>query len=157
MPLVWDNRKTYSEAIDRLEQAYISAAIDVLCKVGDEALKYAREKKGYVTRTGNLFNSTGYIVLHDGKVVKQRFDGNEIGSEPGGDMSMAHTKGYEYAISVGKKLPPKGAFLVWVAGMEYARYVEARGYDVIEGSGNWVEANAESIIQGLIKEVESKL
>ena len=43
-----------------------------LCYIGEAALKAAREKgsfKNYVDRSGNLRNSTGYVVAIGGKVV----------------------------------------------------------------------------------------
>ena len=36
------------------------------------------------------------------------------------------------ARSVARELPANKTYLVWVAGMEYAKYVEAKGFDVLE-------------------------
>lgn len=156
MPLVWNNRNTYSSGLDKLNEEYMSAAVDILSKLGDQVIKYARENKEYVTRTGNLFNSTGYIVIHNGKIIKESFNGDIVGPEEGGDINMAHEKGRKHATDIARKLPKTGAYLIWVAGMQYAAYVEAKGYDVIQGSGNWVESNAHTIIQDFIKAINDK-
>ena len=59
-------------------------------------------------------------------------------------------------MKVVEELPKKHTYLVWVAGMEYARYVEAKGYDVIEGSGNWVESNADALKEEFRQYLKSK-
>lgn len=52
--------------------------------------------------------------------------------------------------------PANKTYLVWVAGMEYAKYVEAKGFDVLEGSGNWVESTAEKLKAEFARFLKSK-
>lgn len=76
-------------------------------------------------QTGNLRSSIGYIVVYDGKIVKEDFN------HGGGPIGKAEGKQFaEYQAA----LNPKGWALITVAGMEYAAFVEAKGYDVITGS-----------------------
>ena len=58
-----------------------------------------------------------------------------------GATEEGKTAGRNYAMDVAQSLSNDKTYLVWVAGMEYATYVEANGYDVITGSGNWLESN----------------
>lgn len=76
-------------------------------------------------QTGNLRSSIGFIVMYDGKVVHQDF------THSGGTEGQA--EGLAFAEKLGKEYP-KGWTLITVAGMEYAGFVEAKGYDVITGS-----------------------
>lgn len=131
---------------EQAQAEYDRKSIIWLSSVGERVVKYAREHGSYTDRTGNLRNSIGYVVVQFGKVVVSSF----TDAEP-----QIISRGY--ALSVADGLP-KGhkTFLVWVAGMEYAKYVEARGYDVIEGSGDWVEATAERLKDEFRRYLKSK-
>lgn len=76
-------------------------------------------------QTGNLRSSIGYIIVYDGKIVKEDFNhgGGPIGQKEGREFAE-----YQAALN------PTGWVLITVAGMEYAAFVEAKGYDVITGS-----------------------
>lgn len=93
-----------------------------LCYIGEAALKAAREKgsfKNYVDRSGNLRNSTGYVVAIGGKVVTiAGFDKSE---------------GLPFAKELATTTDADGVLVV-CAGMEYATYVSARGYDVLDSA-----------------------
>lgn len=124
-------------------------------------MKYAREHGSYTDHTGNLRNSIGYVVVQYGRIIAESFkynrrvrpDGNPKGNK-GADE--AHAKGLEHARSVARELPANKTYLVWVAGMEYAKYVEAKGFDVLEGSGNWVESTAEKLKAEFARFLKSK-
>lgn len=76
-------------------------------------------------QTGNLRSSIGYIIVYDGKIVEEDFNhgGGPIGQQQGREFAE-----YQAALN------PTGWALITVAGMEYAAFVEAKGYDVITGS-----------------------
>ncbi len=89
--------------------------------------------------SGNLQNSIGYVVVKSNAVVKSAFGGGRGGAE-------------------GKKVANEMASnvsdgLIAVAGMDYAAYVEAKGYDVISNS---VE-KARVTHQRMMKHVLSKI
>lgn len=90
-----------------------------LCYIGEAALKAAREKGSYTDRTGNLRNSTGYVVAIGGKVVT-------VG---GFDKAQGLPFAKELALSTAAD-----GVLVVCAGMKYATYVSARGYDVLDSA-----------------------
>lgn len=138
----------------RAKEEYDRKAVEWLSALGERVVKYAREHGSYTDHTGNLRNSIGYVVVQYGRIIAESFkynrrvrpDGNPKGNK-GADE--AHAKGLEHARSVARELPANKTYLVWVAGMEYAKYVEAKGFDVLEGSGNWVESTAEKTQSGV--------
>lgn len=133
-------------AITRLmQEEYDRKAVIWLASLGERVVKYAREHGSYTDRTGNLRNSIGYVVIQNGRVVKDGFGS----SEP-------QTKARAIALDTARSLDGNKTYLVWVAGMEYAKYVEAKGFDVISGSGNWVEATAQTLMDEFKRYLMSK-
>lgn len=124
------------ETTGLMSAEYKRKAVKHLMVIGESVVKYARDDKSlarhYTDRTGNLRSSIGYVVVQDGMIAFSSFDGN---------TEKGKAAGRNYAIEVAQSLSPNKTYLVWVAGMEYASYVEAKGFDVISGSGNWLESN----------------
>lgn len=106
-----------------------------LCYIGEAALKAAREKgsfKDYTDRSGNLRNSTGYVVAIGGKIV----------ATAGFDKS----EGLPFAKELATTTDADGVLVV-CAGMNYATFVSARGYDVLDSA----ELEAQRMANELIK------
>ena len=80
-------------------------------------------------QTGNLRSSIGFIIMYNGEIVDENFALSPRGKERHKGMSRAKA----FAKQLGEE-HPSGWALITVAGMEYASYVEAKGYDVISGS-----------------------
>jgi len=79
----------------------------------------AYPKGDYTDRTANLRGSIGYFILRNGRVTRKHLEGTSEGQNAAN--SLIHSvqrlrKGYQ---------------LIGVAGMEYASYLEAMGYNVI--------------------------
>lgn len=141
MAIVWTNKPQLDREFRALQDIYDIKAIRELMKVGEECVRRAREEGNYTDRTANLRNSIGYIVIHDERIMFDSFNGSATGPETQpGDRELAHQRGLEYAKRVGDELKGYKTYLVLVAGMEYAAYVEARGRDVIQSTADWVEA-----------------
>ena len=101
------------------QQRVERAAIFLMQYLGEELVKYAKDKHNYTDRTGNLTNSISYVVVRNKEIVF------------GPDQS---TTGQEAALQAALKMIdtlPDCIALVIVAGMNYAAYVEAKGYNVI--------------------------
>lgn len=149
MGIVWNNPQEVDRMFAEAQVEYDYKAISWLKVLGERVVKYARQNGNYTDQTANLRNSIGYIIIQSNRVVYDSFVGsttprNVTRGEP--NAERAHQLGLNYAKKVGATLGGYKTYLVWVAGMEYARYVEAKGYDVIQGSGDWVEANAQKLI-----------
>ncbi len=83
--------------------------------LGEKCVAQARDNGSYQDQTGNLRNSTGYVVLYNGIVQKKT------------GISKLNERIVEETIPKYQK----GVVLLVVAGMKYAVYVEAKNYDVL--------------------------
>ena len=101
----------------RLEKA----TVFMLQYLGEELAKYAKERHNYQDQTGNLTNSIGYAVVRQGKILT--YSGE---NQPGEGAA----EGLKVAQQMAATLPNSFSLII-VAGMNYAAYVEAKGYNVI--------------------------
>ncbi len=106
---------TYQQRVER-------AAIYAFKYLAEGLVSYAKEKRTYTDQTGNLTNSIGYVITLNNKI---EYMGGFVGS---GDKGAE--KGMQLADEIAKK-DGKGISIIIVAGMNYAAYVEAKGYNVI--------------------------
>lgn len=117
----------------QFEESSRAALIDKLKRVGREQVKLAKSVEpplGYYDDTGDLSSSKGAMVFVDGKEVYNYFTLTE-----GGSNGMK--EGRKFARQIGSETT--GIALVIVAGMFYAKYVEAHNKDVISGTSEYLE------------------
>lgn len=126
------------ERMNRLKQAIIYN----LCAIGEKLRNEAIESGSYKDRTKNLRSSVGYIVVVDGQVYKTGSFGKPDGNSEGKNAGMS------YARSLAGKFP-KGIVLIVVAGMRYASYVSAKGYNVLDSS----ELLADQLVPKMLKQL----
>lgn len=107
--------------VQEFQKRLESATVFLLQYMGEELTKYAREQHNYTDQTGNLTNSIGYAVVRNGKIVNY---GGEIKSGDGA------AEGLKIAQKMAANASSSFSLLI-VAGMNYAAYVEAKGYNVI--------------------------
>lgn len=98
----------------------------------DSSLGEARKsvpphQPGYIDWTANLRSSIGYIVVMDGQVVSKSEFQPLQGKK--GTGTMGSQEGQAYADRLASSYP-QGVALIVVAGMNYAAYVQRKGYDV---------------------------
>jgi hypothetical protein len=96
--------------------------IDRFTRIGEKYANLAKQTGTYMDRTGNLRNSNSYRVYRDGAVVADRIDRPETG------------RMFE------KLATGKGVELIVGNGMEYASFVEGKGYNVVSEAFLWVES-----------------
>lgn len=117
--------KTMIADLQRFAKEQEDKFIKGLAFIGEEFVNTARSIRTYKDETGNLRSSIGYAIVKNGRSVSFK-------------VSRAATEGkIEAAEFVTQKInegPRKGIYLIVFAGMEYALYVEAKGYDVLSGS-----------------------
>ena len=113
--------------------------------VGEQVINTARSTKSYKDQTGNLRSSLGYVIVENGQVVD--ISGFEVVKN---GREGAKT-GANYARKLAKKFP-KGIVLIVCAGMNYAAYVSAKGYDVEDSA----ELLAERIVPQMLKQLGLK-
>lgn len=125
--------------VQEFQKRLESATVFLLQFMGEELTKYAREQHNYTDQTGNLTNSIGYAVVRNGKIVNY---GGEIKS---GDCAA---EGLKIAQKMAANASSSFSLLI-VAGMNYAAYVEAKGYNVILPAELKAKADLPSYMQKL--------
>ena len=142
----------------RLEQKYNAIMQDIaeaLFMTCTEAVNRARSLDTYKDQTNNLRSSLGFVIYHNGRMLFRDFQTGGTGTGGGGQVSFTTSQGQEVSFSAqvksdtsgnrgllqGEALAnsvaqryPSGFIAVIVAGMNYALFVEAKGYDVLTGS-----------------------
>lgn len=121
-----------------------------LQRLGEMCLIEARNNKGYMMQTGALLSSTGYMIFENGVALHTQFD-----AASGAESNAAQDgikKGQGLAESVGKET--KGIALVVVAGMNYAAYVEAKGYNVLSSAEHLAQRELPRMLEKLITNIK---
>lgn len=137
-----DVRKRFDAFLNEIEKKQIAR----LQRLGEMCLVEARTNKGYMMQTGALLSSTGYEVFVDGVAIHSQFD-----AASGAESNAAETgikSGQSIAETIGKGT--KGIALVVVAGMNYAAYVEAKGYNVLSSAEHLAERELPRMLEKLI-------
>lgn len=113
--------------IERRMQQMEKAILRNLSYIGEKCLQAARSTDSYKDQTGNLRSSLGYVIVRDGVVVTRS---NEHVFKQGTEGEKA---GRAYVKELVSRYP-KGYVLIVAAGMHYAAYVSAKGYDVLDSA-----------------------
>ena len=111
--------------------------------LGEQFIRDARQIDTYKDQTANLRNSIGYKLIAPGEEIA-KFGGGEGGGE-----------GKQVADSLSLEVHDHG--IIMVAGMNYAVWVEAKGYDVISNSVESVRGLAGRIKDRISDNVSRKL
>lgn len=141
-----DVRKRFDAFLNEIEKKQIAR----LQRLGEMCLVEARTNKGYMMQTGALLSSTGYEVFVDGVATHSQFD-----AASGAESNAAETgikSGQSIAETIGKGT--KGIALVVVAGMNYAAYVEAKGYNVLSSAEHLAERELPRMLEKLISNIK---
>ena len=141
-----DVRNRFDAFLNEIEKKQIAH----LQRLGEMCLIEARNNKGYMMQTGALLSSTGYKVFVDGVAVHTQFDAAS-GAESGA-AAKGMKAGQTIADKVGKQT--KGVALVVVAGMNYAAYVEARGYNVLSSAEHLAQRELPRMLEKLITNIK---
>ena len=148
--------------IDKQVAKYEKLLLNNLHYVGEQCVKAAQKlpspqflnrsrqeipphQPHYIDWTGNLRSSIGYVIVRGGNIVTQ----SGFKSTKGGDEGAA--EGKAYAEQLAAKFP-HGIALVVVAGMNYAAYVSAKGYDVLDTA----ELLAEKLVPQMMRQLSGK-
>lgn len=119
--------KTYLQSeTQRMVKAFIGR-VDMLAKDVVTAIRTG-EASFWNDQTGNLRSSIGYIIVRDGQKLSSDFQAyngrGQQGMQEG--LSFAQRLAAQY---------PKGIAVIFVAGMEYAAYVEGIESRVVLAGG----------------------
>lgn len=127
-------------------QAKLRVIADVLCNVGEQCIIEARNNGSYMDQTGNLRSSVGYAVLINGQVIQS----DHVDKIKDGDEGVS--EGLMFLQKRIKQASKKGVCLIVTAGMNYAEYVEAKGYVVLSSA----EQKAPVLVKQLLTQLGFK-
>lgn len=102
---------------------------NALSELGERAVTYSKDNKGYQDHTANLKNTIDFALFLDGELVCVG-DHKELN---GTEKEKAHfipDAALKYAQQQGV-VAPKGYSLVIVSGVDYGQHVENKGYNVL--------------------------
>lgn len=133
-------------SVKAFQQRVEVATIYMLTQLGESLVKYAKQQRNYTDQTGNLTNSIGYVVVKNGKPISfggldQSGDGKDAGYKLAMDMAAKTTSSFS---------------LIIVAGMNYAAYVEAMGYNVILPAELKAKTDFPATMKRLMEKAKSK-
>lgn len=92
----------------------------LLQEFGEELVAFAKDTHTYTDHTGNLTNSISYAIVRHKEILYY----NEVQREE------ANAAALKVAMKMAESLSDAYSLIV-VAGMNYAAFVESRGYNVI--------------------------
>lgn len=142
-----------------------------LSYVGERCVNEARTGHTYTDRTGNLTSSMGYVLVKDGQIIREssfepvhgqyenmqrvqfivKATGKKVdysAKGQSGDGQEGARTGKTFARSIASRFP-SGIVLIVTAGMNYARYVSDRGFNVL--------ASAEILAEKLVPQLMQRL
>lgn len=123
-----------------------NAFIFLLKSLGEKLAKYAKDNHNYQDQTGNLTNSIGYAIVRNKELV---YYGGSDQPGDGADAMLAAAMAYAETLS-------NDISLIIVAGMNYAAYVESKGYNVILPAELKAKSELPSEIAKFIEQVNRK-
>lgn len=110
---------TIKQKVDAFYARLGQGAIFYLSYLGEQLAKYAKDNHTYTDRTGNLTNSIGYAVFRKREIVQFSGEGSLTEAEAlKAIKQMTASAKHSFTLAV-------------VAGMNYAAYVEAKGFNVL--------------------------
>jgi hypothetical protein len=114
----------YQKIID----AFIYAAEDFIINARGQAQSHAAGQ--YEDVTANLRNSIGYYIFHNGELVIGKEPGTLVGKVNEGRLSTSEIASMNKQ-TIQDLVKKTGFQMILIAGMNYASYVESKGYNVI--------------------------
>lgn len=109
-----------TKGLDALIKQIDERSDAVLTEVGRDACRLAQNDGNYQNRTGNLRNGNGFCIVRDGEVVKM-----EVLTDGAHPEAVQQTEN----LLLYSNKPEDGLYLA--NGMDYASFVESRGYEVL--------------------------
>ncbi len=117
----------------------------LLQEFGEELVAFAKDTHTYTDRTGNLTNSISYAIVRKKEILYY----NEVQREE------ANAAALKVAMKMAESLPDAYSLIV-VAGMNYAAFVESRGYNVILPAELKAKQEFTSKVKPLIDQVNKR-
>ena len=124
-----------------------------LMQLAEEAVVYSKDNKGYQDRTANLKNSISSALYLDGEIVTSKIGAIPKAEEAVGGQDAVEEALQNYAQQEGV-VAPKGYSLIIVAGMNYGKYVEDKGYNVLHLTKYYLRSEMKKIFEEVIEMIK---
>jgi len=150
------NDQIIAKAITEALSIVKHECVRTLSYLGEQCVKVARDRpmsESWTDRTGNLRSSIGYVVAYEGQTAAASSFETTPATRPleKGESANGAKIGRAFAQELAEKHTEP--CLVVVAGMEYAPYVEAKGYDVLTSA----ELHAKSKIDEYLEKTKDRI
>lgn len=124
-----------------------------LMQLAEEAVVYSKDNKGYQDRTANLKNSISFALYLDGEIVTSKIGAIPKAEEAVGGQDAVGEALQNHAQQEGV-VAPKGYSLIIVAGMNYGKYVEDKGYNVLHLTKYYLRSEMKKIFKEVIEMIK---
>ena len=147
-------REALQKRLNEKRKQIISYLNMRLMQLAEEAVTYSKENKGYQDRTANLKNSISFALYLDGQLITSAVGQIPKAEEAEGGQEGVSASLNEYAQKEGV-VAPKGYSLVIVAGMNYGKYVEDKGYNVLHLTKYFLRDEMKKIFEEVAETIKS--
>ena len=146
-------REALQQKLNEKRQQLIKALNVRLMQLDEEAVTYSKDNKGYQDRTANLKNSISFALYLDGEIVVSKIGAIPKAEEVVGGQDAVGEALQNYAQQEGV-VAPKGYSLIIVAGMNYGKYVEDKGYNVLHLTKYYLRSEMKKIFEEVIEMIK---
>ena len=146
-------REALQQKLNEKREQLIKALNVRLMQLAEEAVTYSKDNKGYQDRTANLKNSISFALYLDGEIVVSKIGAIPKAEEVVGGQDTVGEALQNYAQQEGV-IAPKGYSLIIVAGMNYGKYVEDKGYNVLHLTKYYLRSEMKKIFEEVIETIK---
>lgn len=146
-------REALQQKLNEKREQLIKALNVRLMQLAEEAVIYSKDNKGYQDRTANLKNSISFALYLDGEIVVSKIGAIPKAEEVTGGQDAVGEALQNYAQQEGV-IAPKGYSLIIVAGMNYGKYVEDKGYNVLHLTKYYLRSEMKKIFEEVIEMIK---
>ena len=146
-------REALQQKLNEKREQLIKALNVRLMQLAEEAFTYSKDNKGYQDRTANLKNSISFALYLDGEIVVSKIGAIPKAEEVVGGQDAVGEALQNYAQQEGV-VAPKGYSLIIVAGMNYGKYVEDKGYNVLHLTKYYLRSEMKKIFEEVIEMIK---
>ena len=146
-------REALQQKLNEKREQIIKALNERLMQLAEEAVTYSKDNKGYQDRTANLKNSISFALYLDGEIVTSKIGAIPKAEEVVGGQDAVGEALQNYAQKDGV-VAPKGYSLIIVAGMNYGKYVEDKGYNVLHLTKYYLRSEMKKIFEEVIEMIK---
>lgn len=146
-------REALQQKLNEKREQLIKALNVRLMQLAEEAVIYSKDNKGYQDRTANLKNSISFALYLDGEIVTSKIGAIPKAEEVVGGQDSVGEALQNYAQQEGV-VAPKGYSLIIVAGMNYGKYVEDKGYNVLHLTKYYLRSEMKKIFEEVIETIK---